>query len=136
MNHILVIDDEPGISDLIRDALMRFGYRVETASNGCQGLKLLTNARFDMVVTDMCLPDVDGACIVRYIRTSRRPLIPVIGISGTPWRLDGAGCDAVLPKPFRLKDLVDVVNRLQRTGLAAPHEPTPPPLFLNTQHAL
>ena len=65
MNRILVIDDEPDISDLIRQVLTRLGFQVKTASNGQQGLKLLDNASFDLVVTDMCMPDLDGTCIVR-----------------------------------------------------------------------
>ncbi|MGA6927224.1 MAG: response regulator, partial [Desulfosarcina sp.] len=96
MNRILVIDDEPGISDMIGEALTRFGYTVDTATTGRQGVKRLKEASFDLVVTDMCMPELDGAGIVRQIRNSSRPLTPVIGISGTPWLLERADCDAVL----------------------------------------
>ena len=133
MNRILVIDDEPGISDMIREALTRFGYTVETAANGWQGLQLLKDASFDLVVTDMCMPDRDGACIVRHIRSSSRPLTPVIGISGTPWLLEGAGCDAVLPKPFPLQALVDTVKHLKRISLSAAPNPTALPISPNAQ---
>jgi len=133
MNRILVIDDEPGISDMIREALTRFGYTVETASNGRQGLQLLKDASFDLVVTDMCMPDLDGACIVRHVRSSSRPLTPVIGISGTPWLLEGADCDAVLPKPFPLQDLVDTVKHLKRISLSAAPNPTVFPISPNAQ---
>lgn len=128
MNRILVIDDEPCISDLIRELLTRFGYVVETASSGQQGLQLLTDASFDLVVTDMCMPDIDGTHIVRHVRNSSRPLTPVIGISGTPWLLEGADCDAVLPKPFPLQTLVDTVKRLKRLSLPTPPKPTVFPL--------
>jgi DNA-binding response OmpR family regulator len=133
MNRILVIDDEPGISDMIREALTRFGYTVETASNGRQGLQLLKDASFDLVVTDMCMPDLDGAFIVRHVRSSSRPLTPVIGISGTPWLLEGADCDAVLPKPFPLQDLVDTVKHLKRISLSAAPNPTVFPISPNAQ---
>ena len=133
MNRILVIDDEPSISDMIREALTRFGYIVKTASNGRQGLQLLKDASFDLVVTDMCMPDLDGACIVRHVRSSSRPLTPVIGISGTPWLLEGVDCDAVLPKPFPLQSLVDTVKRMKRTSLSAVPNPTAFPLPLNAQ---
>ena len=118
MNRILVIDDEQSISDLIQEALTRFGYTVETASNGRQGLQRLQGGAFDLIVTDMYMPDLDGACIVRHVRSSSRPYTPVIGISGTPWRLEDADCDAVLPKPFPLQTLVDTVKRLERTSLS------------------
>ena len=114
MNRILVIDDEPCIADMIQEALTKSGYTVETAFNGRQGMASLKDTAFDMVVTDMCMPDLDGASIVRYIRGSNRPRTFVIGISGTPWLLESAGCDAILSKPFSLKTLVDTVNRLER----------------------
>jgi CheY-like chemotaxis protein len=136
MNRILVIDDEPGIADLIREALTRVGYTVETASNGRQGLQLLKDAAYDLVVTDMCMPGLDGAGIVRHVRSSSRPLTPVIGTSGTDWLLESADCDAILPKPFPLQTLVDTVARLNRISLAAAPSPTAFPLTLETQPVL
>ena len=133
MNRILVIDDEPFISDLIREALTKFGFKVETASNGRQGVQLLKDASFDLVLTDMCMPDLDGTSIVRYVRSSSRPLTPVIGISGTPWLLEGADCDAVLPKPFLLQALVDTVKRLTRLSLSTAPNPAAFPLSMNAQ---
>lgn len=132
MNLILVIDDEPGISDLISEVLTRFGYIVKTASTGRQGLQRLKDASFDLIVTDMSMPDLDGARIVRHVRRSSHPLTPVIGISGTPWLLEGAGCDAVLPKPFPLQALVDTVNHLKMVSLSAtptPATPAPAPQY-------
>jgi DNA-binding response OmpR family regulator len=136
MNRILVIDDEPCISDLIREALTKFGYTVETAASGRRGLQLLKETSFDLVITDMCMLDIDGAFIVRHVRSSSRPLTPVIGISGTPWLLEGAGCDAVLPKPFPLQALVDTVKSLKRISLSAAPNPTTFRLSLNTQTVL
>jgi len=133
MNRILVIDDEPDISDMIREALTRYGYTVETASNGRQGLQLFKDASFDLVVTDMYMPDLEGACIVRHVRSSSRPLTPVIGISGTPWLLEGADCDAVLNKPFPLQALVDTVKNLKRISVSAAPAPTAFPISPNAQ---
>ena len=123
MNRILVIDDESCILDLIREALTKFGYTVETASNGRQGVQCLKDAPFDLVLTDMCMPDLDGARIVRHVRRSSRPLTPVIGISGTPWLLEGTDCDAILSKPFPLQALVDTVKHLTQISMSA--APTP-----------
>lgn len=66
----------------------------------------------------MCMPDLDGKGIIRHIRNSSRPFTPIIGISVTPWLLQGAGCDAVLPKPFPLLTLIESVRRLTRVSLA------------------
>ncbi len=128
MYRILIIDDEPGISAMMREALTRFGYAAETADSGRAALARLRESRFDLVVTDMYLPDLGGACIVRHIRRSERPHTPVIGISGTPWMLDEAGCDLVLPKPFPLDALVDAVKRLERQGPLVPPAPAAGPL--------
>ena len=113
MARILIIDDEPVITKLISEVLTRNGEYVQTASNGKHGLKLIANSSYDIIVTDMCLPDLDGASIVRHIRKSNHSSTPVIGISGTPWLLEDAGCDAVFPKPFVLRDLVQTVNNLK-----------------------
>ena len=135
MDRILVIDDEPGIAELIREVLTRYDYTVRTASSGRQGLQFLKDTAFDLVVTDMCMPDIDGAGIVRHVRGSSRPLTPVIGISGTPWLLEGAGCDAILPKPFSLQALVDAVKCLRSLDLSGPHPPNAIPIPINAQPA-
>ena len=125
MKRILIIDDEPGIADLICDALTKHGYTVATASNGREGLRCLNQSVYDLIVTDMSMPDMDGAGIVRAVRRSDRPATPVIGISGTPWLLEGVDCDAVLHKPFRLLVLIDTIKRLSRREFSVPPNPLP-----------
>lgn len=121
MDRILVIDDEPGISELICEMLERFGYTVETACNGKEGLQWLKNENFDLVVTDMCMPDVNGNHIVRHIRHSERSVTPVIGISGTPWLFEGVECDAVLPKPFSLRSLMETIQQVKTRRMDTLH---------------
>jgi CheY-like chemotaxis protein len=113
MARILVIDDEPMIVGLIREVLSKYGETVQTASNGEDGLKMLEDSSYDIIMTDMCMPDLDGESVIRFIRNSNHATTPVIGISGTPWLLKKADCNAVLSKPFQLKDLVETVNRLK-----------------------
>ena len=114
MSRILVIDDEVSISKLIREVLMGHGHNVKTAANGREGLRLLSEFKFDLIVTDMCMPDINGSSIVSYVRNSNRHRTPIIGISGTPWMLEGVECDEVLAKPFSLKLLVETVRRLTK----------------------
>ena len=109
---ILVIDDEKGILGVIQEALTRFGHIVETAFDGIEGIKKFDDGRYDMVITDLRMPRLDGKGVVRHIRNSRRNFIPVLGISGTPWQTQDSGFDAVLPKPFPLLDLVESVKKL------------------------
>jgi CheY-like chemotaxis protein len=110
MSTILVIDDEKGILQLIYQALTRFGYKVETAVNGQEGIKKFDGGHFDMVITDIRMPGVDGNGVAKHIRNSNRQSIPVIAISGTPWQSEAKNFDMILPKPFPLNKLVDSIR--------------------------
>ena len=110
MSKILVIDDEKGILQLIRRALTRFGHKVETAGDGQEGIDKFDGGDFDIVITDMCMPGVDGNGVIKHIRNSPRQSVPVIAISGTPWRLESGKFDMVLMKPFPVKKLVDSIG--------------------------
>ena len=112
MCSILVIDDEKGILRVLREALTRSGHRVEIAENGYEGIQKFDGGGFDIVITDMRMPGLDGEGVVKHIRRSAHKTIPVIGISGTPWLLKESGFDVVLPKPFPLQELLDSVSRL------------------------
>ena len=112
MCSILVIDDEKGILTVIREILTKCGHRVEIAQNGYEGIQKFDDDSFDIVITDMRMPGLDGEGVVKHIRKSQNKSIPVIGISGTPWLIQNNGFDLVLPKPFQLKDLIDSVSRL------------------------
>ena len=110
MSTILVIDDEKGILQIIRQTLTRFGHNVETAEDGQEGIQKFDDGNFDVVITDILMPGIDGNGVVRHIRKSHRQSIPVIAISGTPWQLESNDFDMVLPKPFPLKKLVDSIR--------------------------
>jgi len=110
MSTILVIDDEKGLLKIVRQALMRFGHKVETAVDGQEGIAKFDDGNFDIVITDICMPIVDGIGVVTHIRNSNKQSIPVIAISGTPWQFDANHFDMVLPKPFPLKKLIDSIR--------------------------
>jgi CheY-like chemotaxis protein len=109
---ILVIDDEKGILRVIEEALTKFGHDVEIAFDGIEGVEKFDHGSFDMVITDLRMPGLDGKGVVQHIRSSQKNSIPVIGISGTPWLMQDSDFDAVLPKPFPLRDLVESVRKL------------------------
>ncbi len=110
MSSVLVIEDEKGISGLIKEALVRHGHCVETAEDGREGIRKFESGRFDLVITDVLMPEVDGLGVLRHIRSTPRRRTPVIGMSGTPWFLNDTGFDRVLAKPFSLQKLVDCVK--------------------------
>jgi CheY-like chemotaxis protein len=112
MGSVLVIEDDNGILCLIEAALTRFGYRVETAPDGREGIRKYDHGNFDVVITDYLMPHLDGSGVLQHIRRSARGRTPVVGMSGTPWLLHGAGFDRLLPKPFPLKQLIEVVQDL------------------------
>jgi len=61
MCSILVIDDEKGILSVIQEVLTQFGHRVEIAEDGSEGIQKLEDGSFDIVITDMRMPGIDGA---------------------------------------------------------------------------
>jgi CheY-like chemotaxis protein len=115
---ILVIDDEKGILRVIQEALTKFGHDVEIALDGIEGIQKFDDGSYDMVITDLRMPRLDGKGVVQHIRNSRKNSVPIIGISGTPWQTQDSGFDAVLSKPFPLQDLVESVKKLT----AIPHK--------------
>ena len=115
---VLVVDDEPEIAEVMRDMLERAGFDVATAESGAVALELLDEARFDAIVSDLRMPDMDGAALWREVR-QRQPALAsrmlfVTGDTLSPGAegfLAEAGC-ASLDKPFARADLVDRVATL------------------------
>jgi DNA-binding response OmpR family regulator len=95
------------------------GHRVETAQDGEEGIRNFDGGSFDMVITDYLMPELNGEGVLKHIRSSSRHRTPVIGISGTPWLLQGTGFDLVLAKPFPLNMLVDSVRTLSSTSMVS-----------------
>jgi DNA-binding response OmpR family regulator len=114
LSSILVIEDEKGILGLIKAALSHHGHCVDTAADGKEGIQKFDSGNFDMVITDFVMPEVGGLGVLQHIRGSSRHQVPIIGMSGTPWLMNGSDFDMVLDKPFPLQQLVDSVRNLTR----------------------
>ena len=112
MSTILVIDDEKGILQLMHEALTMYGHKVETADDGLEGIRKFDDGCYDIVITDVRMPVIDGNGVAAHIRKSEKQCIPVIGISGTPWLLEADNFDMVLSKPFPLKQLLNCIRSL------------------------
>jgi CheY-like chemotaxis protein len=112
MSSILVIEDEKGIQSVLEAVLSRYGHCVTTAVDGKEGIQKFDGGNFDMVITDVVMPEVGGLGVLQHIRGSSRHRVPIIGMSGTPWLMDGSDFDVVLDKPFPLQKLVDSVRNL------------------------
>ncbi len=110
--NVLVIDDEGMIRELLRQALSLVDFKVETADDAKMGMDKFDRGFYDLVITDVRMPGVDGHSVVHHIRRSRRQTTPVIGLSGTPWLLQHGDFDDVLHKPFAIQNLIEKVRTL------------------------
>ena len=107
---ILVIDDETAILKMLDMALSRKGYQVDTADSGENGVKKLQTNEYHLVITDMVMGRMSGEDVLEHVRSLKGDTIPVIAMSGTPWLMDGHLFDAVIPKPYSLKLLFEMVQ--------------------------
>jgi len=112
MCKILVIDDEKVIINIIQEMLEMYGYDVDTAEDGDEGIEKFDNDSFDLVITDIIMPGVDGNSVAKHIRNSGKKYTPVIGMSGTPWTFKGNRFDTIFEKPFQLKALINTIEEL------------------------
>lgn len=121
MSNILVIDDEKFVLDIVKSALTKFGHDVQTAANGRQGIEKFDQGSFDVVITDIRMPEISGNEVADHIRRSGRQWTPIIAISATPWLVHANQNDfnSILPKPFTLKTLIDTVSDLTCATVAA-----------------
>jgi DNA-binding response OmpR family regulator len=128
MAAILVVDDERDVAEAIEAVLAHAGFTVIVAESAAQGLEAVMNHKFDVVVTDIIMPKVNGLELIRKVRT-RYPRVRVIAISGGgsfgPLSLKpeaisthafiaaakDAGAEEVLTKPFDMDDLLAAVRR-------------------------
>ncbi len=126
--HVLVVDDDGHIREVMRFALEKAGYRVTEAPDGTRAFELIANQRFDLVVLDIIMPEDDGLTLCRKIRAQSR--LPIIFVSSRDDELDRVlglelGADDYLTKPFSPRELAArVAAVLRRTQ--PPEEPVAP----------
>jgi CheY-like chemotaxis protein len=116
--HILVVDDEPVIVQMLQQALERLGYRITGFTASMEALSAFRQnpAGFDLVLADMAMPKMNGEHLAIEI-TAVRPDIPVIICTGFSERLNrdiaaDLGIKGLLLKPVILSDLADMVRRV------------------------
>ena len=120
---ILVVDDEPAAQQAIADMLEDVGHEVLMARSGLGAMVDLLDQCYDLLITDIVMPELDGWELITLVR-EKRPKMPVIAISGGGKLLrkevavtvsSALGADAILLKPFSPEALVSAVeSALQR----------------------
>ena len=118
--HILVVDDDPDIRELVRELLGRAGYRVTDARDGREGLRALYAGRPDLVILDVNMPELDGWQTLERIRDlSATPVIMLTARTAELEKVRGlkAGADDYVTKPFGRQELLARVEaQLRRRG--------------------
>ena len=113
MHHILVIDDEPTFLDFLGRTLTIMGYRVKTANSGEGAIEILRGGHdFDLVITDIVMPNMDGNAVAEYIRSSNRADTPIVAITGHTEKNNKELFNSILVKPFKIKELIAVIKLL------------------------
>jgi DNA-binding NtrC family response regulator len=116
-HHILIVDDELEATAMLSKFLTSRGYGTQTAANGGDALELVLTDRYDVVMTDLRMPGMDGADFLARIRVER-PALPVIVMTGhTTFDPDDslwtqAGITSVLNKPLNLREVSEILRRL------------------------
>jgi DNA-binding response OmpR family regulator len=123
MAKILVIDDEPGIRDLLDTLLSEKGHDVILADTGEKGLEVFRRARPDVVVLDLKMPGMDGLTVLQQVRRDnpKQPVIILTG-AGTPEseeQVRKLGVTEYVEKQFSLHLLGEALKRLLSTPVSA-----------------
>jgi DNA-binding NtrC family response regulator len=118
---ILVVDDEPEILEILSETLLSNGLICDTASNGKDALDRLRTGRYDLLITDVRLPDITGLDILKHV-TAKYPLMPVILITGyasienTKQALRLGAVDYI-PKPFSTRVVLSAVEKSLKASI-------------------
>ncbi len=113
MKHVLVIDDERALLEVMRASLTLAGYRVTTTDNGEEALELVVSHQPDIVLLDILMVPMDGFEVLDRLRTiSQVPVIVFTAMSSIWTEAMKIGATDCLAKPFRHEDLVDKIEKI------------------------
>ncbi len=123
--HILVVDDDRDIRQLVSEYLTSHGYRVTTAANGAEMRKAMAHARMDLVVLDLMLPGEDGLSLCRDLRARDGTHVPVLMLTARGEETDRIiglemGADDYLAKPFASRELLARIRAVLRRTMMLP----------------
>jgi DNA-binding response OmpR family regulator len=117
---ILLIEDNPAITELVKEGLSPHGYELDTVATGAEGEELAARSQHDVVILDILLPDRNGIDVCKNLRSRnvRTPILMLTALSNTLDKVAGleAGADDYLTKPFEVEELLARVRALVRRG--------------------
>jgi two-component system response regulator MprA len=120
VRHLLVVDDDRHITDLLRRTLAHAGYTVGVAASGTEALQAVVDRPPDLIILDVMLPGMDGFEVCRRLREggTTTPILMLTARDAVPDRVAGlrGGADDYLAKPFAIDELLARVEALLRRG--------------------
>ena len=115
---ILVVDDEPAIRALVARIAQRAGFDVDVARDGVEAIAKLDDGRFEVMILDLMMPNVDGYGVIEHVRTSggQHPAIILISAADSAAfrRVDGSIVHSIIRKPFDIDVLGDLITAAAR----------------------
>ncbi|WP_158965056.1 response regulator [Chachezhania sediminis] len=130
--HLLIVDDDERIRDLLKKFLRRNGYLVTSARDAAHARRVLEGLDFDMIVLDVMMPGEDGVSLTRAIRAERMtPILLLTARGETDDRITGleAGADDYLVKPFEPRELLLRINAILRRMPEVTEDPAGPKIL-------
>ena len=125
--HLLVVDDDDRIRELLKEYLARAGFRVTAASGGAGARKLIESFDFDLAVFDVMMPGEDGFSLTRWLReqggpAGRTPVLMLTAMGAPSDRIEGLklGADDYLAKPFEPEELLLRIEAILRRAQDRP----------------
>lgn len=123
MQHILIVEDDPDIQELLKNFLLEAGYTVTLAGDGAEAIALFSGTHFDLILLDIMLPKIDGFTVCELIRRkSRVPVIMLTALNGEEEQIRGLDLevDDYITKPFSMPILIRKIGAVLRRSSMAP----------------
>lgn len=124
---VLVVEDDKRVADLLKVGLEECGYRVTVAYDGAMALRLFRSGTFDLIISDVVLPKMDGFELCKEVRKddTKIPILMLTALGSTDDKLDGfdSGADDYLVKPFDFRELNARIKALSKRRTGAVSEP-------------
>src|SRR5215470_11868260 len=131
--HLLIVDDDDRIRELLKEYLARAGFRVTAAASGARARRLIGDLDFDLAVFDVMMPGEDGFSLTRWLRaqrgaTARTPVLMLTARGEPESRIEGlrTGADDYLAKPFEPEELLLRIEAILRRSAERPPETAGP----------
>jgi two-component system, OmpR family, alkaline phosphatase synthesis response regulator PhoP len=140
MKNVLVVEDDPDISQLIEIHLKDLEYKIQIADNGRLGYELAGKGTYDLIILDLMLPEMDGLSICQRLRSADN-YTPILIITAKSEEIDKViglefGADDYITKPFKIREFiarVKAIMRRQDQFLLLSHKEAPKLKFLNLE---